>query len=309
MMSGSASAPTPFGRPKKKSSSGRRRRNLYSILGQITDRDMQLLLQLYEHKILTTHQVHELHFSSEHRARQRLRQLYERAVLDRFRPHQHPGSQPHHYYLDDLGAKLVAGYLGVELKELRFRKERIFRLSRSRFLEHLRETNGFFTRLAYACRQSDGALGLTHWYGERRAETLLIRPDGMGCVETSNDLIAFWVELDRGTEPHGRLRSKMHRIADPGLPADTLPHAALFCFHSERREVSARKALWNLDYITVATTTMERHRAIPLGPIWLPMRAGQRLSLMELAIHERNDLHLPTEATLIPRDDPYEASW
>lgn len=63
-MSGSASAPTPFGRPKKSSSGRRRRRNLYSILGQITDRDIQLVLQLYEHKILTTHHVHELHFSS-----------------------------------------------------------------------------------------------------------------------------------------------------------------------------------------------------------------------------------------------------
>jgi len=309
-MGGSVGAPTPFGRPKKKSSSGTRRRNLYSILGQITDRDMQLLLQLYEHKILTTHQVHELHFSSEHRARKRLRQLFERAVLDRFRPHQHPGSQPHHYYLDDLGAKLVAGYLGVELKQLRFRKDRIFKLSRSRFLNHLRQTNGFFTRLAHACRRSDDGLSLSHWYGERRAETLLIRPDGMGCIEASDDLIAFWLELDRGTEPHDRLRSKMHRIADPGLPADTLPHAALFCFHSERREVSARKALWDLDYITVATTTLERHLADPLGPIWLPMRAERRLSLTNLPVHERGDLHLPSEGSLVPPEDSYyPAAW
>src|SRR5919106_5697360 len=165
-MGGSGGPPTPFGRQKKKSSSGKRRRNLYSILGQITDRDMQLLLQLYEHKILTSHQVHELHFSSEHRARKRARQLYERGVLDRFRPHQHPGSQPHHYYLDDLGAKLVAGYLGVELKELRFRKDRIFRLSRSQRLDHLRQTNGFFTRLAYGFRRSPDGIERSHWLRE-----------------------------------------------------------------------------------------------------------------------------------------------
>src|SRR5918996_2048628 len=174
-MGGSVGAPTPFGRQKKKSSSGKRRTNLYSILSQITDRDMQLLLQLYEHKILTTHQVQELHFSSEHRARKRLLQLYSRAVLDRFRPHQHPGSQPHHYYLDDLGAKLVAGYLGVELKELRFRKDRIFRLSRSQRLGHIRNTNGFFTRLAYGCRRSREGIVLSHWFGERRG-----RPPGRG---------------------------------------------------------------------------------------------------------------------------------
>src|SRR5918996_630348 len=174
-MGGSVGAPTPFGRPKKMSSSGKRRRNLYSILGQITDRDMQLLLHLYEHRVLTTHQVHELLFTSEGRARKRLGRLYERGVLDRFRPHQHPGSQPHHYYLDDLGAKLVAGYLGVELKELRFRKDRIFRLSRSQRLGHIRNTNGFFTRLAYGCRRSREGIVLSHWFGERRG-----RPPGGG---------------------------------------------------------------------------------------------------------------------------------
>jgi len=307
-MGGPISAPTPFRKPKK-NSSRRRRRNLYSILGQITDRDMQLLLQLYEHKVLTTHQIHELHFSSEHRARKRLRQLYEKAVLDRFRPHQHPGSQPHHYYLDDLGAKLVAGYLAVELKELRFRKERIFRLSRSRFLEHLRETNGFFTRLAYGCRVSNNGLRLAHWYGERRANLVTVRPDGLGCLETPEGLLAFWLELDRGTEPRNRLERKMHQYIRPGLSAESLPHLLLFCFQSEGREVSARDALWDLDYITVATTTLDRHQANPLGPIWLPIRGGRRLSLTDLLVPERGELDLPSERSLPPSDDPYDRWW
>lgn len=307
-MGGSIGAPTPFGRPKKKSSSGRRR-NLYSILGQITDRDMQLLLQLYEHKVLTTHQVHEFHFSSEHRARKRLLQLYDRAVLDRFRPHQHPGSQPHHYYLDDLGAKLVAGYLAVDLKELKFRKERIFRLSRSPFLEHLRETNGFFTRLACACRLSNSTVRLTHWYGERRANILTVRPDGLGALQTSDGLLAFWLELDRGTEPRDRLERKMHQYARPRLPPENLPHLLLFCFHSGGREVKARAALWDLDHITVATTTLDRHQADPLGPIWLPIRAGRRLCLTGLPASERAEVDFPGDRTLLPSDDPYERWW
>lgn len=307
-MGGSVGAPTPFGGQKKKSSSGRRR-NTYSILGQITDRDMQLLLQLYEHKILTTHQVHELHFSSEHRARKRLQQLHERAVLDRFRPHQHPGSQPHHYYLDDLGAKLVAGYLGVELKELRFRKDRIFRLSRSQRLDHLRETNGFFTRLAYGCRRSRGGITLSHWFGERRADRQRVRPDGMGCLKTRDGLLGFWLELDRGTEPHGRLEVKMHQYAGERVLPDSLPQLLLFCFPSEAREVRARRALLDLGYITVATTTRGRHRANPLGRIWLPVRGARRLSLLELPCPPRGELYLPSEDSLIPRDDPYERVW
>jgi hypothetical protein len=306
-MGGSVGTPTPFGKPKR--NSRRRRRNLYSILGQITQRDSQLLLQLYEHKVLTTHQVHELHFSSEHRARKRLRQLYERAVIDRFRPHQHPGSQPHHYYLDDLGAKLVAGYLAVEVKALRFRKERIFRLSRNRFLEHLRETNGFFTRLAYVCRCSREGVSLLHWYGERRANLVTVRPDGLGCLETPEGLLAFWLELDRGTEPRDRLERKMHQYVRPGLSAESLPHLLLFCFQSEGREVSAREALWDLDYVTVATTTLDRHRANPLSPIWLPIRGERRFSLTDLPVPERGQLDLPSERTLIPSDDPYERWW
>jgi len=307
-MGGSIRAPTRFGGPKKKSPSGRRR-NLYSILGQITDRDMRLLFQLYEHKILTTHQVHELHFSSEHRARKRARQLYERGVLDRFRPHQHPGSQPHHYYLDDLGARLVAGYLGVELKELRFRKDRIFRLSRSQRLHHLRETNGFFTRLAYGCRRSRSDIPLTHWFGERRADRQRVRPDGMGCLKTRGGLLAFWLELDRGTEPHGRLGVKMHQYAREGMVPDSLPHLLLFCFPSEAREVQARRGLLDLGYLTVATTTVGRHRTSPLGRIWLPIRGARRLALPELPAPARGELHLPTEQSLIPRDDRYERFW
>ena len=270
---------------------------------------MQLLLQLYEHKILTSHQVHELHFSSEHRARKRARQLYERGVLDRFRPHQHPGSQPHHYYLDDLGAKLVAGYLGVELKELRFRKDRIFRLSRSQRLDHLRQTNGFFTRLAYGCRRSPDAIRLSHWLGERRADRRRVKPDGMGCLETRGGLLGFWLELDRGTEPHGRLEVKMHQYAREGVLPESLPHLLLFCFPSEAREVRARRALLDLGSITVATTTLGRHRADPLGPIWLPVRSGRRFALPELPAPERGELYLPSEESLIPRDDLYERVW
>lgn len=308
-MGGPIGPTTPFGRPKKKSSSGKRRRNLYSILGQITDRDMQLLLHLYEHKVLTTHQAHELLFTSESRARKRLGQLYERGVLDRFRPHQHPGSQPHHYYLDDLGARLVAGYLGVELKQLRFRKDRVFRLSRSQRLNHLRDTNGFFTRLAYGCRRSRSGVEFSHWFGERRADIERVRPDGLGCLWTASGILGFWLELDRGTEPHSRLETKMHRYARMGLLPESLPHLLLFCFPSERREVEARTALLDLGYITVATTSLDRHRADPLGPIWLPIRGARRRALPDLPVPERGELHLPNERGLLPRDDAHERDW
>src|SRR2546428_4967098 len=127
-MGGSLNAPTSFGKSNRSSSD---KRFLYSLLERTTDRDMDLCLHLYEHHVLTTYQAFELFYPSYHRARKRLLLLYDRRVIGRFRPPQRPGSQPFHYVLDERGAKLVAGYLGVELKELKFRTDRVLRLSRS----------------------------------------------------------------------------------------------------------------------------------------------------------------------------------
>ena len=309
-MVGSVNAPTPFGRSKKRSPSGRRTH--FSILGSITDRDMEILLHLYEHKVLTTDQLHELHFSTVHRTRKRLSQLYERGLVDRFRPPQRPGSYPHHYVLDDLGAKLVAGYLGVELKELRFRKDRLLRLSRSRFLRHLRETNSFFSRLAYACRRAEDGTQLTLWLGERRATMAGIRPDGMGAVRHRWGSTSFWLELDLGTETHDRLESKLHGFARHMFSPEEAPHAVLFCFHSKERETRARRALYEPEGLMVATTTLWRHRADPLGPTWLPHRTGHRLSLVDLPVPERSELSTRyTKRNLVPRedDDGRVGSW
>lgn len=303
-MGGTVNAPTSFGKPKNYSSG--RRRNLFSILGQITDRDMEILLQLYEHKVLTTHQVYELHFSSHHRARKRLSLLYDRSMLDRFRPPRRPGSYPHHYVLDDHGARLVAGYLGADLKALKYRKDRLLRLSRSRYLRHLRETNGFFTRLAYECRQSADGTSLDLWLGERRSALPPVRPDALGVVKGSTREISFWLEVDLGTETHARLEDKMDRYAANRLFKD-LPQAVLFCFHSEDRETRARRALFNLANYTVATTTIGRHQADPLGAIWLPIRAGHRLRLPDLPRPHREGLFFSRDRDVLPGED--DAGW
>jgi predicted transcriptional regulator len=304
-MGGTVTAPTSFGKPKK-SSSVKKRRTLFSVLGQITDRDMQLLLQLYEHKVLTTHQVYELHFSTHHRARKRLSLLYDRGILDRFRPPRRPGSYPHHYVLDDRGAKLVAGYLGAELKALKFRKDRLLRLSRSRYLRHLRDTNGFFTRLAYECRRAGDGTSLDLWLGERRSALPPVRPDGLGVLKDQAGEMSFWLEVDLGTETHERLEEKMERYARVSFFKD-LPHAVLFCFHSEDRETRARGALFNPENYSVATTTLARHQADPLGPNWLPIRGGRRLSLLGFPRHHREGLGFDYDRDVLPGED--DTGW
>ena len=304
-MGGSVNSPTPYG---KKRSTYRKRESIHEILGMVTDRDIEICLDLYEHKTLTTHQLFELHFPSYHRARKRLLELHRRAVINRIRPPKRPGSHPFHYVLGDLGAHLVAGYLGVELKALKFKRDRVARLARSPHLRHLRETNSFFSRLAYACRAEDIGVRLREWLGELRAARAVYgfsKPDGLGVVESGDGEMSFFLELDRGTEDWERLQIKLDHYRRIETYEEA-PHAVLLCFHSEAREAGARR-LAGCSVFTVATTTLNRHLADPLGPVWLPWHGPRRVRLLELPRPERK--HFETHYTQVPRDYDNEKWW
>lgn len=97
----------------------------------LTSRDRKICLDLYEHKVLTTHQVVDLYFDSQRVAERRLLKLFQYGVVLRFRPVLERGSSPHHFVLGDLGAYVVAAELGVEVKELRLAKDRLAKLAYS----------------------------------------------------------------------------------------------------------------------------------------------------------------------------------
>lgn len=59
-----------------------------------------------------------------------------------------------------------------------------------------------------------------------------VRPDGLGVLRDQAGEISFWLEVDLGTETLERLEEKMDRSARVSFFKD-LPHAVLFCFHSE----------------------------------------------------------------------------
>jgi Replication-relaxation len=138
---------------------------------------------LFEHRVLTVHQITELYFVSTHTARRRMVELYRMAVVDRFRP-QALGSAPFHYVLNDLGARVVAAERGLEFKELRFRKENVDQLPYRRELPHLVGANGFFTRIASACQTGDGHR-LVEWWSEARCRNRwgsIVLADGFGVL-------------------------------------------------------------------------------------------------------------------------------
>ncbi|MBW3587872.1 MAG: replication-relaxation family protein [Actinobacteria bacterium] len=254
-----------------------------SILDHLTDRDTQICTDIYEHRFLTTRQIFQLHFRTENRAQERTRQLFESRVLNRFRPPVYPGSLPWHYILDRLGAEIVMGALNVEPK-IYFERNRAERLVKSRRLQHIREINDFFCSLSYAGRRS-GTGRLSEWLGEYRSSkecARIVFPDAIATFEGQGAKIRFFFELDRGTERESVIKHKIWGY-DEVTPSEHLPRVLLFVFPTNRRELWAHdKLVLYSSHLTVATSTLERHLANPLGRNWLPVLREQRLSLLEL---------------------------
>lgn len=259
------------------------RLRLERIASSLTPRDVQILLYLFEHKVLTTEQIFRLCFTSRSRTQDRLLKLVDLELIRRIRPRKRPGSLPFHYILDTAGAIVVAEYLGIELRELGFRSDRRLGLIDSPRLCHLRDVNTFFSVLVWACRNSDGQYHVKVWLSEeacRKRWSDHITPDGMAALEGPDGTVELLVEVDRGTENHSRLEQKIRRyriIAG----ADGAPRILLFCFNSAQRETRAREALEGSRFI-LATTSLDRHAADPLGAVWRPLRADYRVRLIDL---------------------------
>ncbi|MCA1602383.1 MAG: replication-relaxation family protein [Acidobacteria bacterium] len=226
-------------------------------------------MDIFEHRFLTTHQIFQLHFPSYVRARARTFELFQLGVLDRFRPPQRPGSMPWHYVLGRLGVRMVNSSQDADVDKVYFRRNRPSRLAQSTRLRHMRQINDFFCSLVYGCRQSP-ELRLIKWRGETRSMRFchgVVRPDGMGELGELSKITEFFFELDRGTEDARRLENKLVDYEEAVL-SKHLPRILLFCFLTERRQHAARMGLRS-NRLTVATSTLERHLANPLGPNWL----------------------------------------
>jgi Replication-relaxation len=254
------------------------------VASSITQRDQLICVDLYEHRVLTTEQVYELHFSSIQRARSRLLHLFELGVLWRTRPHTQIGSLPWHYILNEIGSWIVAEYLGIDPREVGYRNDRKRTLINSPQLRHTRAANSFFTRLIFASRLPDSPFRVGEWRGESWCERrwqLHLRPDGFAQLEGSAGPLELVLELDLGTENRGRLEGKLEKYRILARAA-TAPDVVLFCFPSEAREVSARHVLGGTP-MPVATATLDRHLASPLGPNWLTLDGDRRLRLADLS--------------------------
>ncbi len=282
--------------------------DVFASANSLTDRDRKILLDLYRHRVFTLHQLSELHFPHPRKARKRLLELYERGLLQRFRPWREQGSAPFHYVLGELGLHIVAGNHDLDLKRIKQRITADQKLAHSAKLPHLLEVHDFFIALISRCRQTPGHR-VVRWWSEKRC-TLewsdygvpTVRPDGHGIVRGPSESCSFILELDRGTERGDRLTDKSKKYAwmarrnrspkgEGGRPDID---AVLYAFPSARRELSARDRLVAWDGLPVVTSHREPHESDPLGRNWSPIHWSDqraRLTLYELATlaEERHD--------------------
>jgi hypothetical protein len=97
--------------------------HLTTLGSRLTDRDRQIALDCYDHRVLTTAQLMRLHFGGLRTTNLRLGALYQLRVLDRFRPPRRrprTGTNPYHWILDEAGAHVVAAQRDMERRRLRW---------------------------------------------------------------------------------------------------------------------------------------------------------------------------------------------
>ncbi len=139
---------------------------VFELVRHLTERDREIALVLYDQQLLTTVQLQLLFFSSRCRAQDRLLFLYRHRVVDRFFPPSPfgAGKPEAHWLLDEASAILVAAMLGVERKQLGWRRRDDWASHPQ--LAHRLEANRFVTDLITATLH-EPTVGVSAWYSSR----------------------------------------------------------------------------------------------------------------------------------------------
>jgi len=254
---------------------------------RLTPRDRWIIRMLWEHRVLTAHQITALAFPSFRSGRQRMRELYLWGVVDRFQPFISSGTAPMHYVLAPAGAAVLAAEDGIDVKELGYRRDRAFAVAHSLRLAHTVGVAEWFTALVDRARHDDAhdRTKLAAWWSETRCARHfgdLIKPDAYGRWTAQGAEIEFFLEYDLGTEALPKLAGKLAGYA--ALAQSTgITTPLLVWLPTARREATARRllhrtwcALDNPRAVPVATAAAEllnpeAAHPSPADQIWLPL--------------------------------------
>lgn len=280
------------------------------LANHLTDRDREIALALYEHRILTSSQLALLFFSGRRRAMDRLLFLYRARVLDRFyppRPFAY-GKPQAHWLLDEAGAHLVAACLDMDRRQLPWRARENWGTHPQ--LANRLETNTFVTDLI-AATLPHPALGVAEWSGSGSVKDQM--PDGVGLVPDAGFLLSTpagvvdcVLEWDRGTEPGSVLEHKL-RVYRKAAGRSRDRCCVLFVVPGARRARTLEEALsrvgaasqYGEPWPVFVATVPELREFGPLGPIWQPL--GEHRVPLRLEALPVSDLEPPDPADALGR--------
>lgn len=190
---------------------------------RLTERDAQVILAVYQHRVLRRDQIQRLFFPSRNTANARLKLLYHNRFLDRrFVPVEYgQGTSQALYLLDERGANVTARKLGVDRGEVNWRASH--NEVGTIFLEHTLMVND--TRIAFTLAAEEAGYQVSKWIEERelkadadhvvtstpggRQRRVAVVPDGYFILDLGDKRAHFFLEVDRATESNKRWRRKI----------------------------------------------------------------------------------------------------
>ncbi|UZJ33457.1 replication-relaxation family protein [Streptomyces endophytica] len=265
-----------------------RHMDVAALTRRLTHRDLWLVRMLHEHRVLTTHQIARLAYTSLRSAQRRLRTLHQHTVLDSFRPLTQTGSAPEHYTLGPAGAALLAAHGGLDISALGWRPTHTGRIAYSPSLGHDLGVNDLLTHLAAYAHTTPNA-GLPLWLSERSAARRwsdIIRPDAYAHWRDGDHLLPFFLEYDTGSQTLSRVEAKLAGYAAFTTATSTRP-ALLIHTRTQSRDQALRRHLAATAHdlnLKVATSSADFTTTNPWGPWWAPLQPGShRTTLTHLA--------------------------
>jgi hypothetical protein len=262
------------------------RSTLIDVSHRLRPRDYTIASLLHHHTMLTTEQLTAILFTNPITCRHRLNVLRSFGFVDRFIHRTTLGAPNIVCWIPGpLSARLTALATDENPPTARAVRERQDRVYANPALDHLVDTNWFFVQLlAYA--RAHQHTSLLRWWSERTTAAAFgqrIHPDGHGVWADQNRQVGFFLELDRGTEPLGRLADKLsshRRLRAEGGPA----YPVLFALPNRTREQNLHRRLAErpTPSLVVATTSPESGRNAA-EPVWRLVGNGRhRLALADL---------------------------
>lgn len=190
---------------------------------KLMERDIAIIQAVNDYRALLGSHIEALFFTSRSTAQYRMSRLYQHEFLERYfltTVSGGPASSPTVYTLGKRGVQVLVDTCDYEREQLRIPKRSTFAWG---FLEHLLKINDFRVAVTLACRANGWQLEiwqdepifradpdyvvLTNKRGKEQRKPVL--PDGYFCLNVVQGKTRFFLEIDRGTEPHSAFRPQV----------------------------------------------------------------------------------------------------